>query len=71
MTKTTPPVHEVNASGQHRIVTFRNGVPKASRWYEHHQIAVFGTYRACVVGNEAIPTGIFRVSSVAHETLKA
>ena len=62
-------VHEVNSAQQHRIVCLRNGIPVASRWYEHHQIAVLGTKRALLSGNEALPSGIFTVTSVPYETL--
>jgi len=69
-TSTAPSlVHEKNQVNQHRIVQIRNGIPKASPWFEAHQIAVFGQYRAVVFGGEALPSGIFRVNPVAHESL--
>jgi len=62
-------IHESNAAGQHRIVVIKGGVPNASRWYEHHTIAVHGKYRATLVGSEALPQGIFTVSPSIFETL--
>lgn len=62
-------IHEVNSAGQHRIVIIKEGVPKASPWAEHHAIAVLGQYRATYKGNDALPTGIFTVSSKDYEGL--
>ena len=63
-------VHEATSAGQHRIVVLRDGIPKASPWFEHHQIAVHGKYRATLTGGN-LPQGIFTVSSVSHEQLGA
>lgn len=62
-------IHERNGAAQHRIVHVRGGIPTASKWFEHHQVAVYGNYRALYNGNEALPTGVFRVTEVPHEVL--
>jgi hypothetical protein len=61
-------VHEVN-NIHHRIVVLRGGIPKCSPWFNHYELAVLGVYRACCGGNAALPVGIFKVTSVAHEVL--
>lgn len=62
-------IHEITPEGQHRIVKFRNGIPSASTWYEHHEIAIFGQLRASVHSTSALPAGIFKVTEVAGEQL--
>lgn len=61
--------HEVNSAGQHRIVKIVEGGSVKSEWFEHHQIAVLGNLRACVRGNDALPTGLFRVIEVEGSRL--
>jgi hypothetical protein len=62
-------VHERNKLDQHRIVILRNGIPSASSWFEHHEMAVHHAYRATLYGAHGLPVGIFKISAVAHEVL--
>ena len=68
---TTQLIHEVTSSGQHRIVYIFNGMPKASPWVEHHQIAILKEWRACLSGNAALPQGIFTARQCLHEQFAA
>lgn len=70
MSKKVSYIHEVNANGQHRIVTIRDGIPKSSKWFEFHEVAVFGVLRANHSAvRDALPQGIFKVTTVSHEEL--
>jgi hypothetical protein len=63
-------VHEIKAEkGQHRLVLLRNGIPSASKWFEGHQIASHGKYRAVFAHFEGLPDGVFTTSPTAHEVL--
>ena len=68
---TTSLIHEINERGQHRILHIRNGVPCLSRWFEAHQIAVYGKFRATVPGvfGEALPSGVFTVTPQECEVM--
>lgn len=66
---TQSPVHEIDANGRHRIVTFRQGVPVRSQWFESYEIANFRGLFASTREQGGIPSGIFRIVPVAYESL--
>ena len=63
-------IHEHDRTGRHRIVIIENGVPDAGQWCENYQIAHHrGLCAATGYYSPALPAGIFRAASVAHQRL--
>ena len=63
------PVHEIDANGRHRIITFRAGIPSRSDWFQPYEIAHFRGLLASTREQGGIPQGIFRITAVNHEVL--
>lgn len=62
--------HEFDQKGNHRIVSFKDGVPTPSSWFAFNTIASHkGILAATDYFNGALPCGLFKVSLVHYERL--
>ena len=63
-------LQEYDQAGRHRIIVVENGVPDASPWFEHYQIATHRGLYAVTPTITAINAGVFRVNPVAHQVMR-
>ena len=71
MSSVLPPIHEKEEL-RHRIISFRaDGTPEPGAWFPTNEVAVHRNFFACAEPMAGLPPGIFKVTSVPHQELRA